>query len=70
MKRRWINWLNRLTGPIRREGVEKAMKESEDEAEKAEAHGELMSRQKRRGVVDVNEDNEVVDGDNEVDDLQ
>lgn len=30
---RWISWLDKLTGPIRKQGVEAALKELKNEAE-------------------------------------
>lgn len=53
---RWISWLDKLTGPIRKKGVEQALKELEHEAEQDEAEGKSLTQRKRRRVVDEEED--------------
>ena len=49
---RWLLWLNKLTGPIRKQGVEEAMRELENEAESDEAAGRSLTRKRRRTAND------------------
>lgn len=55
---RWISWLGKLTGPIRKQGVEAALKELEGEAEMDEADGKSLTRRKRRRVIDDEDEDE------------
>lgn len=53
---RWISWLDKLTGPIRRMGVEQALKELENEAEEDEAEGRSLTLRKRPRLMNEDED--------------
>lgn len=45
---RWLLWLNKLTGLIRKQGVEEEMRELENETESDEAAGRSLTQKQRR----------------------
>lgn len=54
----WISWLEKLTGPIQKQGAEQALRELEAEAEKDEAEGRPLTQKKQRRVLDDSKEEE------------